>query len=139
MTTGQKIIRSMIWLIIIIMQIFASQGVTFLISLAFPGMEDFPQTLPLFFVVILGLSYTIGIFGVGWLVIRIRWLRLESQTWPRLVGTLIGTYLIMIIALFTYHPVAPDDPLLFPIAVFTGIVGFYAGGWIVKKGDRHVP
>jgi hypothetical protein len=133
MTTEQRIIRIMIWLIIIIAQIIASQGVTFLISLAFPGIENFPQTLPVLFVVLLGLTYTIGIFGVGWLAIRIRWLRIESRTWPRLVGTLVGAYVIMIIALFTYHPVAPDDPLLFPVAVLTGIGGFYAGGWMVRK------
>jgi hypothetical protein len=133
MTTGQRIIRMMIGCGIIILQIIASQLATFLVSLAIPGIENIPQTLPVLFVVILGLTYTIGIFGVGWLAIRIRWLRLESRTWSRIIGTLVGAYLIMIIALFTYHPVAPDDPLLFPVAVFTGIGGFYVGGWIVKK------
>ena len=138
MTTGQRIIRILSGFSIIILQIIASQMTTFMVSLAFPGMENFPQTLPVLFVVLLGLTYTIGIFGVGWLAIRIHWLRIESRTWPRLIGTLVGAYVVMIIALFTYHPVAPDDPLLFPVAVFTGIGGFYVGGWIGKEGGRHV-
>lgn len=133
MSTGKGITRILIGIGVAILQIMASQLVTFLASLAFPGMENFPQTHPVLFVVILGATYLIGIFGIGWLAIRVHWLKIEFRTVGRLVGTFIGVYLAMAIALLTYHPVGPDNPFLFPIAPLTGIMGFYMGGLFGKK------
>jgi hypothetical protein len=74
MNSGKKTIHFLIWLGIAILQLIMTQVVTFLLSLLIPGMGDFPQTHPTLFVVILGLTFSTGVFLTGWLALKLRWL-----------------------------------------------------------------
>ncbi|KAF0107449.1 MAG: hypothetical protein FD146_1927 [Anaerolineaceae bacterium] len=132
MSTGQKIARFFIWLAIAFVQFVSTQIVTLLASFAFPDMENFPQTQPLLFVFVLGITFSIGVFLVGWLALKLRWLKMEPKLIARLIGTLVGAYLPLVIALFLYHPMEPGNPFFF-IAMLTSVAGFYLGGWIGKK------
>jgi len=73
-----------------LLQLIMTQVVTFLLSLLVPGMENFPQTYPTLFVIILGIAFSTGVFLTGWLALKLRWLAAKPKYPARLVSTLIG-------------------------------------------------
>jgi hypothetical protein len=129
---GKRILRFIIWLGVVLLQLVMTQVVTFLFSLLVPGMEDFPQTRPVLFIVALGIAFTIGIFLPGWLALNRRWLASEPRYAVRLVATLIGAYVPLLVALIVYHPLEPGNPFFF-ISMLAGILGFHAPGWVIRK------
>jgi hypothetical protein len=120
-----------------IMQYIAAMLVTLLLSIIFPGMEGaIDNNVPLF-VVALGLAYALGIWVVGWLVIALKWRNVSHQYGLRVVTTVIGAYIPLIIALMAYPKLESGNPFLF-IAVITGIIGFLVPEWLpeAKKIDE---
>jgi hypothetical protein len=131
MNSGKKIIRFLTWLGVALLQLIMTQVVTFLLSLLVPGMENFGQTQPTTFVAILGVTFSAGVFLAGWLALKLRWLVAEPKYTTRLIATLIGAYLPLIVALILYHSLEPGNPFFF-ISMLTGILGFYVPGWIER-------
>jgi hypothetical protein len=74
MNSGKKMLRFLPWLGVALLQLIMTQVVTFLLSLLVPGMENFPQTYPTLFVVVLGVTFSSGVFLAGWLALKRRWL-----------------------------------------------------------------
>jgi len=109
-----------------------TQVVTFLVSLLIPGMENFPVTHSALFVLILGLTFTAGIFLTGWLALKLYWLKVKPVLIARLAGTLVGTYLPLLIALFLFHPLGVGNPFFF-VSILTGVAGFHLAGWLVRN------
>jgi hypothetical protein len=130
--TGRKLKGIVIWLGVAILQLIATQVVTFILSMIIPGMEDFPQTHSVLFALILGLTFATGVFLVGWLAIKFHWLSAEPRYPARLAGTLIGAYLPLIAALIIYRILEPGNPFFF-ISMLASILGFHLPGWL-KKG-----
>jgi hypothetical protein len=130
MTTNQKILRFFVYLGIAILQLIMTQVATFLASLLAPGMGDFPGTRSVLFVAILGITFTAGVFLAGWLALKLRWLKLEPKLLPRLVFTVLGAFIPLVLALFLYHPLEPGNPF-FSISMLTAILGFYVPGWLL--------
>ena len=115
-----------------ILQYIAAMLVTLLLSIIFPGMEGaIDNNVPLF-VVTLGLAYALGIWVVGWLVIALKWRSVSHQYGLRVVTTIIGTYISLIIALMAYPKLEPGNPFLF-IAVITGIIDFLVPEWLPQE------
>ena len=102
MNTGKKITRFLVWLGVVILQLIMTQVVTFVLSLLIPGMGDFPQIHPAFFVVILGITFSTGVFLAGWLALKYHWLTAEPKYPVRLVAAIIGAYLPLILTLIVY-------------------------------------
>jgi hypothetical protein len=132
MNTGQKVIRFFVWLGVAFLQLVMTQVVTFLVSLLTPGMENFPQIHPALFVLILGITFSTGVFLTGWLALKLRWLKMEPKPITRLVGSLVGAYLPLVVALFLYHPLEAGNPFFF-ISMLTSVVGFYVPGWLARN------
>jgi len=132
MDSGKKILRFLTWLGVALLQLIMTQVVTFLISLLVPGMENFPQTHPALFVVVLGVTFSTGVFLTGWLALKLRWLAAKPIYPARLVATLIGAYLPLIVALILYHPLEPGNPFFF-ISMLTSVLGFHVPGWVERK------
>jgi len=132
MNAGKKILHFFIWLGVVFIQLVMTQVVTFLLSLLVPGMENFPQTHPALFVVILGITFSMGVFLGGWLAMKWQWLKVKSNYLTRLVTTLIGAYLPLIIALILYRTLEPGNPF-FSISMLTSILGFHIPGWVGRK------
>ena len=132
MNAGKKILHFFIWLGVVFIQLVMTQVVTFLLSLLVPGMEKFPQTHPALFVVILGITFSMGVFLGGWLAMKWKWLKVKSNYLARLVATLIGAYLPLIIALILYRTLEPGNPFFF-ISMLTSILGFHIPGWVGRK------
>ena len=131
MDTGKSILRILVYLGVVLFQLIMTQVVTLLFSFFLPGMENFPQTRPVFFVAILGVTFTVGVFAAGWLALRLHWLVAKPKYSLRLVATLIGAYLPLIIALFLYDTLEPGNPFFF-ISMLTSILGFHIPGWIER-------
>ncbi len=129
MESGNKITRFLVWLGVVILQLIMTQVVTLLFSLLVPDMENFPQNHPALFVVILGIAFSAGVFLIGWLALKFRWLKSASKYPIRLVATLLGAYLPLIVALLLYSTLEPGNPFFF-ISMLTSIFGFHIPGWI---------
>lgn len=129
MSENKKFFRFLFRIVIIPLQIFMTQLVTFLASLLLPGMEDFPQTFPVLFICILGITYTTGVFLVGWLALKWRCLSGKSAYLARLLMTMLGAYLPLLIAFLIYPVLEPGNPF-FLIAIITCVIGFYVPEFI---------
>ena len=129
---SKSIFRFLAGLGVALLQLVMTQVVTFVLSLVVPGMEDFPQTHPVPFVLILGVTFSTGVFLAGWLAIKLRWLDAAPKLAARWGGALIGAYLPLVAALILYHSLEPGNPFFF-ISMLTSILGFYVPGWIERK------
>jgi len=132
MGSGKRILRFPTGLGVPLLQLIMTQVVTFLLSLLVPGMEDFPEAQSALFVVILGLTFSTGVFVTGWLALKWRWLKAKPKYPARLVATLAGAYLPLLIALVLYHPLEPGNPYFF-ISMLASVVSFYVPGWIERE------
>jgi hypothetical protein len=126
------IFRFLINLGVALLQLISTQVVTFVASLFLPDIENFPQTHPVVFVLLLGITFSTGVFLTGWLALKLGWLKAKPKYRARLVATLIGAYLPLMVALLLYHPLEPGNPFFF-VSMLTSIVGFYVPGWIDRE------
>lgn len=133
MRTGNPLKRLLKWLAVCLMQLIMAQMVTFLLSLLAPDIEVFQQSSPWLFVLFLGFAFFIGIYFIGWLVIKLGWLVTPPMYLWRGLGTLAGVFLPLIVALIIYHILEAGNPSFF-ISMLAGILGFHLPGWLVKKG-----
>jgi hypothetical protein len=131
MSSGKKAIAIIIGIGVVLLQLIMTQLVTFLVSLLIPGIEAFQKAYPVFFAIIVGATFSVGIYLAGWLALKWRWLKLEPKYTARLLGTLLGVYLPLIIALILYPSIEAGNPFL-GISMIAGILGFYVAGWVRK-------
>jgi energy-converting hydrogenase Eha subunit A len=120
--------RFFVTLAVVVLQLFMTQVVTFLVSLLVPDMEGFPMDHPGPFVLMLGATFTTGIFLVGWAALKLGWLKAMPRYGARLVGTLVGAYAPLLIALVVYRALEPGNPF-FMISILAGIAGFHLPDW----------
>lgn len=129
MTTGKRILRILAWLGVFVLQLIMTQLVTLVLSFLLPDMETFPQTRPVLFVIVLGITFSAGVFLAGWAALKWRWLDREPRYAARLAGALAGAYLPLIAALILYHPLEAGNPFFF-ISIVMSILGFWLPGWM---------
>ncbi len=127
MGSGKGTRRLFIGLGVVLLQLVMTQVVTFLLSFVIPGMD--PNTHPVLFAAGVGVSFSSGIFLAGWLALGRRWLSGEPRHVARLVATLVGSYLPLIVALALSGHLEEGSPFFFASMVM-GILGFHAPGWI---------
>ena len=131
MEFSKKITRFIAWPGVILLQLIATQVVTFIISFLLGDMETFPQAHPAVFVIVLGITFSVGIFLAGWLAIKRHWLNLAPKYLARFAGALIGAYLPLILGLILNHTLEAGSPF-FLISMLVSILGFYLAGWVGK-------
>lgn len=132
MTTGKIVLRTFIVLVVVVLQLIMTQVVTLLVSLLLSGMGDFIGTNPVLFVLVLGVTFSIGVFLAGWLALKLGWLYGEPRYTRRFAGALIGAYLALLLALLIYHPIEPGNPF-FLYSALLSILGFHLAGWVTRK------
>ena len=137
MTLDKKCPSWLIWLGIALLQYIAAQLVTFLVYLLVgllfaEDMGNFPLTRPVLFIFILGLAFTLGVFLVGWLALRLGWLAGKPVIILRLIAALVGAYLPLVLGLLLIRPLVPGHPI-FNFSILTCIAGFHLPGWVGKK------
>jgi hypothetical protein len=127
------------WLVTIILQIAVSFLIIFLFSVIFAGVDTTSRAgwLALLFVIWLG--YVIGINLVGMVVLRWVWKRVPLLMIQRLIGTMVGALIPLLILLAIGYSVPVGDlgsrfydlvtnnwqPILAQASLFTAIIGYY--------------
>jgi hypothetical protein len=137
MASDKKLPPWLTWLGIALLQYIAAQVFTFLIYLLVgllfaADMGNFPLTRPILFIVLLGATFTVGVFLVGWLGLRLGWLTGKSGIVLRLIAALVGAYLPLVLGLFLIHPLVPGHPI-YNFSILSCIVGFHMPGLVGKK------
>ena len=126
-----KIKQIAIWFGVILFQLIMTQVVTLLFSFIVPDMEVLQKSQPVLFLLFAGVSFSVGIFLAGWVALKFGWVKIAPKLSTRLIGTLVGVYLPLILALFIYPTIEAGNPFL-TVSMLTGIAGFYLAGWIGK-------
>jgi hypothetical protein len=128
MPTRKNVLRIFFLLVTALLQLFMIQVVTFVVTLPIPDMENFPQNHSGIFVLILGITFSTGVFLAGWLALKLGWLASAPRYTARLAATLVGAYVPLIAALILYHPLEPGNPFFF-VSIVTCVLGFHLLGW----------
>ena len=126
-----KIKQIAIWFGVILFQLVMMQVVTLLFSFIVPDMEVLQKSQPVLFLLFVGVSFSVGIFLAGRIAIKFGWVKIAPKLTTRLIGTLVGVYLPLILALFIYSTIEAGNPFL-TVSMLTGIAGFYLAGWVGK-------
>lgn len=129
MNLENKVLRFLITCVVILLQLIMTQVFTLVASFFLPGMENFPETHPVPFVVLVGITFTMGVFLTGWLALRFHWLKGQLRSRARLAGTVLGAYLPLLAAILWFSPLTAGHPG-FLISALAAIVGFYLPEWL---------
>ena len=133
MKTGRNISPWIIGIAIALTQFIATQLVTFIFSLFLPSMgQDFGQVRPILFGLLIGFTFSLGVFLIGWMALKLHWLSSPPRWGWRILGTLAGAYLPLKVAFLIYHQFVPGNPF-FLISILLCVLGFHLPGWITKK------
>ena len=132
MNSGQNKTRWFVWLGVVFLQLIMTQVVTLLFSFLIPDVEQFQQANPAVFALIVGISFSIGAFLPGWLAFKAGWLKENPKLPVRLVSTLVGAYIPLIIALVIYRVIVAGNPFL-AVSILFSILGFHVPGWFAKE------
>jgi hypothetical protein len=129
---GMKKVKAvLVWIGVVILQIAASQVATLILSFILP--MDTPGRLgQAGFALALILTFTAGIFLVGWLALSLHWLSSPMKLALRLAGTLICCALPLTFYPLLIQPLQPGSPA-YALAILLGILGFHLPGWLLKK------
>lgn len=117
--------------IVVILQLIAMQVVTFAGSFLFPNSVEPGIDHPWSFAIMLGIAFTLGIFLVGWMALNRGWLEGSPLLMLRLVGTLIGTTLVLFAGVILMHSLPAGSPF-FGISMLAGLLSFHLPSLIKK-------
>jgi len=131
MKPNTKLTRFLIWLGVALLQMLMTQVVTFIFSLIVPQFEGLLESQRILFVIVVGLTFSIGVFLTGWLALHWNWLKGAPRYPARLIGTLAGAYLPLVAAL-ALDKFEAGTPF-FLISVLASIFGFHLPGWVARK------
>ncbi len=123
--------RIAIWFGVILFQLIMMQVVTLLFSFIIPDMEVLQNSQPALFLLFAGVSFSVGVFLAGWIALKFGWIKIAPKLPFRLIGTLAGVFLPLILALFIYSTIEAGNPFL-TVSMLTGIAGFHLAGRVGK-------
>ncbi len=146
------VLRVLGWLVIVIFQIAVSFLVIFLFSVVFAGVDTTSRLGWLALLFFIWLGYVIGVNLVG--DAYLRWVQKSLPLLPilRLLGTMIGAIIPLLILLpigfsvpvgdagSSFSTLVTNDwqPVLAQAALFTAILGYYLPGMLVRKKPQTV-
>lgn len=142
------ILRLVGWLVTIILQIAVSIIIIFLFSVIFAGVDTSSRLSWLVLLFFIWLGYVIGVNLVGYGALRWVWKNIRLLTNQRLVATMIGALIPLLILLPIGYSIPMGDegtrfgdlvtknwqPILAQASLFTAILGFYIPG--VLRSNR---
>lgn len=116
---------------VVFLQLVGTQVVTFIASLLNPLMDNPAQLDPWIFALILTITFSLGVFLVGWLGFRLGWLTSPTRLLLRLACTLIGAFLLMAIGILFFEILEPGSPF-FGMSILASILGFHLPTWLKR-------
>jgi hypothetical protein len=86
---------------------------------------------PVLFMLVLGFTFSLGVFLVGWLALKVGWLAVPPRLPTRLASTLIGSYLPLVVG-FLIQRTLPEGSPFFSLSILACILGFHLPSWFKK-------
>ena len=144
------ILRLVGWLVTIILQIAISIFFILLFSVVFAGVDTTSRTGWLFLLFFIWLGYVIGVNLVGYAALRWVWKNIRLLTIQRLVGTMVGALIPLLILLAIGYSIPVGDagtpfadlvtnnwqPVLAQVSLFATILGYYIPGVLMIKNAQ---
>ena len=112
---------------IVFLQVIGALGLTFIASMIW--QNGFTQ--PLQFMLLLGWTFSLGIFLAGWLALKLGWLAVPVRFPLRAAGTLFGAYLPLVAGFLLVGPLNEGSPF-FGLSLLVGLLGFHQASWYKK-------
>ena len=112
---------------VILLQVIGVLVLTFIASMIW--QKEFTQ--PLQFMLLVGWTFSLGIFLVGWLALKLGWLAVPVRFPLRAAGTLFGGYLPLVAGFLLVGPLLPGSPF-FGLSILAGLLGFHLPSWLKK-------
>lgn len=136
------ILRIVGWLVTIILQVAVSILIIFLFTVIFAGVDTTSRLGWLLLLFFIWLSYVLGINLVGYVSLRWVWKSARQLPIHRLVGTMIGAIIPMLILIIVGLTIPVGDvgspfynlvtnnwqPILAQASLFAAILGYYLPG-----------
>jgi hypothetical protein len=137
------------WLVTIILQIAVSFLIIFLFSVLFAGVDTTSRAGWLALLIVIWLGYVIGINLVGIAALRWIWKGVRMLMTQRLIGTMIGALIPLLILLPIGYSIPVGDqgthfydlvtnnwqPILAQAALFTAILGYNLPSFFGVKSE----
>jgi hypothetical protein len=112
---------------VIFLQAIGTLVLTFIASMIW--QIEFTQ--PLQFMLLVGWTFSLGIFLVGWLALKLGWLAVPVRFPLRAAGTLFGVYLPLVAGFLLVGSLLPGSPF-FGLSILVGLLGFHLPSWLKK-------
>ena len=117
-------VKTIKFLGVVVLQVLGVLLLTFIASLIWPN--EFAQ--PLQFMLMVGWTFGLGIFLVGWLAIKLGWLKAPVRFANRAAITLFGAYLPLVGGFLLAGPLKEGSPF-FGLSILVGLLGFHVVSW----------
>jgi hypothetical protein len=141
------ILRLLGWMVTIILQIAVSFLIIFLFSVIFSGVGSISRLDWLGLLFYIWLGYVIGINLVGYVSLRWAWKYLYLLPTQRLLGSMIGAFIPLLILLPIGYSVPVGDsgsrfydlvsnnwqPILAQVSLFASLIGYYVPSVLKPK------
>ncbi len=135
------------WLLTIVFQIVGAYLVIFLFSVIFAGVDTTSRTGWLLLLFMIWLGYVIGVNLIGQVALHRVWKGVPVLIWQRLIGTIAGALLPLLILLPIGYSVPVGNegsrfydlvtntwqPILVQASVLAAIIGFYLPGLLKRN------
>lgn len=125
MEKKSKVLRLLIFLGVILLQLFLSRLVPYIFFIFYPIVEVPAGIFPLKLIIWNGIASFAGVFFAGWMAIVLCWMLVPPKLLLRALLTLAGTILPILITIFIYDSAAPSSGLLWLIPLLS-VFGFHA-------------
>lgn len=153
MAVLKSILHMVGWLVTILLQVIVSFFIIFLFSVIFANVDTTSRLGWLLLLFFIWLGYVLGVNLVGYVALRWIWKNVIPFTIQRLVGTMVGALIPLLILLPIGFSVPVGDtgsrfydlvtnnwqPILAQASLFAAIVGYFVPGVINTGKTPPVP
>lgn len=153
MAVLKSILHMVGWLVTILLQVIVSFFIIFLFSVIFANVDTTSRLGWLLLLFFIWLGYVLGVNLVGYVALRWIWKNVIPFTIQRLVGTMVGALIPLLILLPIGFSVPVGDtgsrfydlvtnnwqPILAQASLFAAIVGYFVPGVINAGKTPPVP
>lgn len=146
----RRILNFLGWAFIALLQVIVSYTSIFLLSTLFADLDTYKRGDWILILAGIWLSFTLGIYFVGWLYLVIRRSDRSKRGIVRLAGVALGVMIPLIILVvislaFDFGNVERTksvlfdnwQPKLWDLSLILGLLGFHLSGWFRLKSNRN--
>jgi hypothetical protein len=128
MKSKPSFVRVLILLGVLFFQLVLIQGALFAVSYLVLIFGGYGQTGKILDALVLGISFSAGSFLAGWIALKFHWLEAAPKLGARVIGTFLGAYVPLLVAILIYPVLEPGNPF-YSLSILGAIIGFHVPTW----------